>query len=71
MLTDPSRSGQQHEHEEGRTEQNLWMYGLSEFLGAGVVAVFFLLLKREKPHEASVASRDIAQDETNQSIRAM
>jgi len=50
---------------------NLWMYWLSEFLGAGVAAGFFLLLNREKPHEASVASHDRAQDQTNQSIRAV
>ena len=50
---------------------NLWMYGLSEFLGAGVAAVFFLLLNREKLHEASVASHDRAQDQTNPSIRAV
>jgi aquaporin Z len=52
-------------------EANLWMYWLSEFLGAGVAAVFFLVLNREKPHEASVASHDRAQDQTNQSIRAV
>jgi aquaporin Z len=52
-------------------EANLWMYGLSEFLGAGVAAVFFLLLNREKLHEASVASHDRAQDQTNPSIRAV
>src|ERR1700738_4931059 len=50
---------------------NLWMYWLSEFLGAGVAAGFFLLLNREKPHEASAASQDRAQDQTNQSIRAV
>jgi aquaporin Z len=50
---------------------NLWMYWLSEFLGAGVAAGFFLLLNREKPHEASVPSHDRAQDQTNQSIRAV
>jgi aquaporin Z len=50
---------------------NLWMYWLSEFLGAGVAAGFFLLLNREKPHDASVASHDRAQDQTNQSIRAV
>jgi aquaporin Z len=50
---------------------NLWMYLLSEFLGAGVAAVCFLLLNREKLHEASVASHDRAQDQTKQSIRAV
>jgi aquaporin Z len=49
---------------------NLWMYWLSEFLGAGVAAVCFLLLNREKPPERSVASHDRAQDQTNRSIRA-
>ena len=49
---------------------NLWMYWLSEFLGAGVAAVCFLLLNREKPPEWSVASHDRAQDQTNRSIRA-
>jgi hypothetical protein len=33
---------------------NLWMYWFSEFLGAGVAAVFFLVLNREKLHEPSV-----------------
>jgi aquaporin Z len=50
---------------------NLWMYWLSEFLGAGVAAVCFLLLNREKPPEPSVASHDRAQDQTNRSIRAV
>jgi cytosine/uracil/thiamine/allantoin permease len=50
---------------------NLWMYWFSEFLGAGVAAVFFLVLNREKPREPSVASQDRAQDQTNQSIRAV
>src|SRR5258708_29398637 len=35
---------------------NLWMYGLSEFLGAGVAAAFFLLLNRAKPNDAQVPS---------------
>jgi aquaporin Z len=50
---------------------NLWMYCLSEFLGAGVAALFFLLLNREKLDEASVASHDRAQDQTNPSSRAV
>src|SRR6266436_5780298 len=50
---------------------NLWMYWLSEFLGAGVAAVFFLVLNREKLHEPSVASDDKAQGQTNKSIPAM
>jgi aquaporin Z len=50
---------------------NLWMYWLSEFLGAGVAAAFFLVLNQEKPHEPSVASHDRAQDQTNSSIRAV
>ena len=50
---------------------NLWMYWLSEFLGAGVAAVCFLLLNREKPPEPSVASHDRAQDQTKRSIRAV
>ena len=50
---------------------NLWMYLLSEFLGAGVAAVLFLVLNPEKPDEPSIASDDSAQDQTNQSIRAV
>jgi aquaporin Z len=50
---------------------NLWMYWLSEFLGAGVAAVFFLVLNREKAHEPSGASHDRAQGQTNESIRAV
>jgi glycerol uptake facilitator-like aquaporin len=50
---------------------NLWMYWLSEFLGAGVAAVFFLVVNQEKPPELSVASHDRAPDQTNQSIRAV
>ena len=50
---------------------NLWMYWLSEFLGAGVAAVFFRVLNQEKPAEPSVASHDRAQEQTNQSIRAV
>ena len=50
---------------------NLWIYWLSEFLGAGVAALFFLVVNQEKPHEPSVASHDGAQEQTNQSIRAV
>jgi glycerol uptake facilitator-like aquaporin len=50
---------------------NLWMYWLSEFLGAGVAAVFFLVVNRERLHEPSIASDESAQDQTNQSIRAV
>src|SRR6202022_2228617 len=50
---------------------NLWIYWLSEFLGAAIAAVFFLVVNQEKPYEPSVASHDRAQDQTNQSIRAM
>ena len=50
---------------------NLWMYWLSEFLGAGVAAVFFLLVNREKTPEPSVTSHDRAQEQTNRSIRAV
>ena len=42
------------------TRANLWMYWLSEFLGAGVAAVFFLVVNRERMHEPSVASHDRA-----------
>jgi aquaporin Z len=50
---------------------NLWIYWLSEFLGAGIAAVFFLVVNQEKPREPSVASHDRAQEQTNQSIRAV
>jgi aquaporin Z len=50
---------------------NLWIYWLSEFLGAGVAAVFFLVVNQGRLHEPSVASRDRAQEQTNQSIRAV
>src|SRR5258707_8652221 len=50
---------------------NLWVYWLSEFVGAGVAALFFLVVNQEKPHEPSVASRDRAQEQTNPSIRVM
>jgi aquaporin Z len=51
--------------------ENLWIYWLSEFLGAGIAAVLFLVVNQEKLSESSVASRDGAQDQTNQSIRAV
>ena len=47
---------------------HLWMYWLSEFLGAGVATVFFLVLNPQRAHESSVASHESAQDQTNQSI---
>ena len=50
---------------------NLWIYWLSEFLGAGIAAVLFLVVNQEKLREPSVASCDSAQDQTNQSIRAV
>jgi aquaporin Z len=50
---------------------NLWIYWLSEFLGAGIAAVFFLVVNQEKPREPSVASHDRAREQTNQSIRAV
>jgi aquaporin Z len=50
---------------------NLWIYWLSEFVGAGVAALFFLVVNQEKPHEPSVASHDSAQDQTNQPVRAV
>src|SRR5246500_5531281 len=50
---------------------NLWIYWLSEFLGAGIAAVFFLVVNQEKLHELSAASHDRAQERTNQSIRAV
>src|ERR1700726_1971446 len=50
---------------------NLWIYWLSEFVGAGVAALVFLAVNQEKPHEPSVASHDGAQEQTNQSIRAV
>jgi aquaporin Z len=49
---------------------NLWMYWLSEFLGAAVAAVFFLVVNRESLRTPSVASHDRAQEKTNQSIGA-
>ena len=53
------------------TRANLWMYWLSEFLGAGVAALLFLVVNQEKPHEPSVASDDRAQEQTNQPVRAV
>jgi aquaporin Z len=50
---------------------NLWIYWLSEFLGAGVAAFYFLVVNLEKPHEPSVAFHDRAQEPTNQIIRAV
>jgi hypothetical protein len=50
---------------------NLWMYWLSEFLGASVAAVFFLVVDRERLHERLVASHDRAQEQANQSTRAL
>jgi aquaporin Z len=50
---------------------NLWIYWLSEFLGAGVAAFLFLVVNQEKPHAPSVASHDRAQEQTNQSIGAV
>jgi aquaporin Z len=50
---------------------NLWIYWLSEFLGAAVAAVLFLVVNQEKLREHSVASDDSALDQTNQSIGAV
>ena len=50
---------------------NLWIYWLSEFLGAGIAAVLFLVVNQEKLREPSVASDDSAQDQTNQPVRAV
>jgi aquaporin Z len=50
---------------------SLGIYWLSEFLGAGVAAVFFLFVNRGRLHEPAVASRDRAQAQTSQSIRAV
>ena len=47
---------------------NLWIYWLSEFLGAAVAAVLFLVVNQEQP---TVASRERAQEQTNQSLRAV
>jgi len=47
---------------------NLWIYWLSEFLGAAVAAVLFLVVNQEQP---SIASRDRAQEQTNYSRRAV
>jgi len=40
-------------------------------VGAGVAALVFLAVNQEKPNEPSVASHDRAQEQTNQSIRAV
>ena len=50
---------------------NLWIYWLSEFLGAAVAAALFLLLNQEKLCKFSRAVHDSAQEQTNQSIRAV
>jgi aquaporin Z len=50
---------------------NLWIYWLSEFLGAAVAAVLFLVVNQEKLLEPSVASDDSAQDQTHQPVRAV
>jgi glycerol uptake facilitator-like aquaporin len=47
---------------------NLWIYWLSEFLGAAVAAVLFLVVNQEK---LSAASSDKAQEQTDQSLRAV
>ena len=49
---------------------NLWIYWLSEFLGAALAAVFFLVVNGKRPPEPAVASEQRAQEQTNQSIRA-
>jgi aquaporin Z len=45
---------------------NLWIYWLSEFVGAAVAAVLFLVVNQEK---LSLASRDRAPEQTDQSLR--
>jgi aquaporin Z len=50
---------------------NLWIYWLSEFLGAGIAAVFFLVVNPERLREPLVTAHDRAQEQTNQSIRAV
>jgi aquaporin Z len=50
---------------------NLWIYWLSEFVGAGVAALVFFAINQEKPHEPSAASHDRAQEQTNQTVRAV
>jgi aquaporin Z len=49
---------------------SLGIYWFSEFLGASVAAAFFLFVNRGRLHEPAVASRDKAQAQTKQSIRA-
>jgi glycerol uptake facilitator-like aquaporin len=43
---------------------NLWIYWLSEFLGAAIAAVLFLVVNQEKLREPSVAADDRAQEQT-------
>jgi glycerol uptake facilitator-like aquaporin len=43
---------------------NLWIYWISEFLGAGLAAVLFLVLNGNRLPEAAAASREIAQEQT-------
>jgi aquaporin Z len=50
---------------------NLWIYWLSEFLGAAIAAGLFLVVNQEKLREPLVASDDSAQDQTNQPVRAV
>jgi aquaporin Z len=50
---------------------NLWIYWLSEFLGAAVAAVLFLFVNQEKLRQPSVASDASAQNQTNQPVRAV
>jgi len=50
---------------------NLWIYWLSEFLGAAIAAVLFLVVNQEKLRQPSVASQDRAQEQTNQPVRAV
>ena len=49
---------------------NLWIYWLGEFLGAGVAAVFFLVVNGKRLPEPSVAAHARGQEPTHQSIRA-
>jgi aquaporin Z len=49
---------------------NLWIFWISEFLGAIVAAIFCLVVNEEKP-QASVASHDRAQGQTNTRLRAV
>jgi glycerol uptake facilitator-like aquaporin len=45
---------------------HLWIYWLSEFLGGAVAAVLFLVVNQE---QLSLASRNPAQEQTDQSLR--